>query len=132
MRTSSASALAAFVLAGTTLINVVSLALAANESASSTATVSNPHHCKVVERKPGDHTVSGTNSAGGLSTSVAAGNGKVSAQSSGGNSVTVNSGNGSTSSSVSTTGSGGHSTTVASGDGNCVIYVDPGTKVKEK
>lgn len=126
MPTSSSSALAGLVLAGTTVINIASLALAANDSVTASASVSNPKHCKVVERKPGE-----SNSSGTLSSSVTAGNGTVSAQSTGGNSVTVNSGNGSTSSSVSTTGSGGHSTTVTTSDGNCIIYVDPGTKVKE-
>lgn len=91
-------------------------------AAEQSRTIDNPDHCKVVERQPGQ------NDSGALSTSVQAGNGKVSAQTTGGNGVTVHSGNGSTSSSVATTtGSGGH-TTVTSSDGNCTIYVNPGGK----
>jgi hypothetical protein len=85
------------------------------------ATVSNPNNCKVVERKPGEAP------SGDLSASVTAGGGKVTSHTSGGNGVTVHSGNGQVSSSVSTTGSGG-STTVTTSDGDCVIYVNPGQK----
>lgn len=94
-----------------------------HSSSSTSASVSNPGNCKVVELKPGEKPPSGT-----LSSSVTAGGGKVSANSTGPNSVTVHSGNGSTSSAVTTTGSGAGSTTVTSADGNCTIYVNPGEK----
>ena len=87
--------------------------------------ISNPNHCKIVERKPGEGNPPGT-----LSSSVTAGNGQVTAQTSGGNGVTVHSGNGNVSSSVATTGSGNGTTTVASSDGNCTIYVNPDQKKK--
>jgi hypothetical protein len=102
-------------------VGVTAALIAAPAFAAETA--SNPNGCKVVERAPGS-----SDNSGSLSSSVTAGNGRVSAQSTGPNSVTVNSGNGSTSSSVSTTGSGGHSTTVTTSDGNCTIYVNPGEK----
>lgn len=80
--------------------------------------ISNPDNCNVVERNQ-------SNGGNGVSTSVAAGNGKVSTQS-GGSSVTVHSGNGA-STSTATTGSGG-GTTVTNSNGNCTIYVHPGDK----
>jgi hypothetical protein len=95
----------------------VASALAADDHA-----VSNPNNCKVVERQPG------SNDSGTLSTSVQAGNGKVSAQSTGGNGVTVRSGDGSTSSSIATTTGSGGQTTVTRSDGSCIIYVNPGEK----
>ena len=77
-------------------------------------------NCKIVERDGpppgGSH---------GLSTSVTAGDGKVTAHTSGPNGVSVKSGNGSVSSSVTTGSSGGgsHSQTVTtSSDGSCTIY----------
>lgn len=100
----------------------------ASDDRSSKDNVSNPNHCQVVERQPGDR----ANNSGSLSTTVTAGNGHVSASSSGPNSVTVHSGNGGTSSSSTsssvTTGSGGQSTTVTTANGHCVIYVNPGDK----
>lgn len=81
------------------------------------------NNCKIVEREapPAENT-------GGLSSSVTAGNGQVSARTSGNNGITMNSGNGSVSSSVSTTGSGGRSQTiVTNSDGSCTIY-----RTKEK
>ena len=86
------------------------------------ASVSNPNNCKVVERKSGD------NPSGTLSSSVTAANGKVTSSTTGGHGITVQSGNGQTSSSVATTGSGNGTTTVTTSDGNCIIYVDPGQK----
>jgi hypothetical protein len=83
--------------------------------------ISNPGNCNVVERNQAN---SGGN---GLSTSVTAGNGRVSAQSSGGG-VTVHSGNDGASASTATTGSGGNTTTVTNSNGNCTIYVHPGDK----
>ena len=82
----------------------------------------NSSGCKVVQLKPGEQAPSGT-----LSSSVTAGDGKVSGQTTGGNSVTVHSGNGTTSSSVTTGSSsgGGSSTTVTSADGSCTVYVTP-------
>jgi len=104
---------------------IAGVAFAADEhsSSSTSASVSNPNNCKVVEMKPGQKPPSGT-----LSSSVTAGGGKVTANSTGGNGVTVHSGNGSTSSAVTTTGSGNGSTVVTSSDGNCTIYVNPGEK----
>lgn len=72
---------------------------------------------------------------GGLSTSVTAGNGKVSAHTSGsgGPSVTVRSGDGTTSSSVATaTDSGGTTVVAGSGSGDCVITVPKGQKDRVK
>lgn len=92
-------------------------------SPQTSTSVSSPNNCKVVERKPGE------NRSGTLSSSVTAGNGKVTASTTGGHGVTVQSGNGQASSSVATTGSGGNgTTTVTTSDGNCIIYVDPGQK----
>ena len=109
-------------------VAVLALALGARAMADSSAAgnkydIGNPNHCKIVERKPSEQ-----HASGGLSTSVTAGNGHVSAHTSGGNSVTVHSANGNVSSSVATTGSGNDSTTVTTSDGNCIIYVNPGQK----
>src|SRR5689334_9189058 len=81
-------------------------------------------NCKVVHLKPGERAPSSS-----LSSTVTAGNGKVSGPTTGGNSVTVHSGDG-TASSVVTTGSSGSSgsTTVSSVNGECTIYVKPGAK----
>jgi hypothetical protein len=98
--------------------SLVGSALAAGDHAK----ISNPNNCKVVERPPG------SNDSGTLSTSVQAGNGRVSAQSSGGNGVTIHSGNGTTSSSVATTTGSGGQTIVTASDGSCTIYVNPGEK----
>ena len=108
---------AAFVAAGFLAANAV-----ADDKNSTSVSVSNPNNCKVVERKPGD------NPSGTLSSSVTAGNGKVTASTTGGHGVSVQSGNGQVSSSVATTGSGNGATTVTTSDGNCIIYVDPGKK----
>jgi hypothetical protein len=77
-------------------------------------------NCKIVERDGSTH------NSGSLSSSVTAGNGKVTAHTSGGNAVTMNSGNGSVSSSVTTgSGPGGRSqTVVTNSDGSCTIYRD--------
>ena len=87
----------------------------------------NPNGCKVVERKSGDKSPSGS-----MTSSVTAGGGKVSGYTTGAdNSITVHSGNGTTSSSVATAGGSGNSTVVAgSGSGDCTIFVDPGRKKK--
>ncbi len=84
--------------------------------------------CKVIERKADNDAAPGT-----LSSSVTAGNGKVSGYTTGDNSVTIHSGDGKTSSSVATAGSSGGSTVVAgSGNGDCTIYVDPGHKSSDR
>lgn len=77
-------------------------------------------NCKIVERDASAH------DSGSISSSVTAGNGKVTAHTNGGNSVTMNSGNGSVSSSVTTgSGPGGRSQTVmTNSDGSCTIYRD--------
>jgi hypothetical protein len=94
------------------------------QSASSSATVSNPGNCKVVERKAGDPPA-GTVQSGSLSSSVTAGGGKVTGHTTGGNSVTVHSGDGRSSSTVTTGSSSGGTTVVTgSGTGDCTIYVD--------
>jgi hypothetical protein len=75
--------------------------------------------CKIVELAPGE------NAPPGVTTStVTAGNGKVSGSTTGGNSVTVQSGGGSTSSSVTTGSStnGNQTTTVTSANGDCTVY----------
>lgn len=105
-------------IAGLLAVSFVGSVWAADDYAK---TNSNPNNCKIVERHPGSRDF------GTLSTSVQAGNGKVSAQSSGGNGVTVQSGNGTGSSVSTTTGSGGQ-TMVTASDGTCIIYVNPGEK----
>jgi hypothetical protein len=118
------SAPSAKLLAAVAIAAIGGVAFAADDhsSSSTSASVSNPNNCKVVERKPGE------NPSGTLSSSVTAGGGRVSANSTGGNGVTVHSGNGNTSSAVTTTGSGNGSTIVTTSDGNCIIYVNPGEK----
>jgi hypothetical protein len=97
-----------FAFAAAVTIAIAAPAFAADDS----------HNCKIVERDASN------NDSGTLSSSVTAGNGKVTAHTNGGNSVTMNSGNGSVSSSV-TTGSGGrHQTVVTNSDGSCTIYRD--------
>jgi len=124
MSAKSVTAQSVAALVGILCVGAISgAALAADESAD------NPDHCKVVKLKPGEHTPSGS-----LSSSVTAGNGKVTAHTSGGNGVTVHSGNGSvssSSSSIATTGSGNGTTTVTMSDGNCIIYVHPGKKKED-
>ncbi len=119
MASLSFKALAALLAAGA----LCGAASAANNQSDYDHGIYNPNHCKIVERKPDQQ-----NAGGGLSTSVTAGNGHVSAHTSGGNGVTVQSGNGSVSSSVATTGSGNGTTTVTTSDGDCIIYVNPGQK----
>lgn len=97
-------------------------ALADGSRTQTSTSVTNQENCKVVERKGADH------SSGTLSSTVTAGNGRVTSSTTGGHGITVQSGNGQTSSSVATTGSGSGTTTVTSSDGNCTIYVDPGQK----
>ncbi len=75
----------------------------------------NNNDCKIVERD-------GPPPAGGLSTSVQAGNGTVSAQTSGAGGVTMHSGNGSMSSTVTTSGSGQSQMVTTNSDGSCTIY----------
>ena len=85
---------------------------------------SNPGNCKVVEQ---DSSAANSGSTG-MSTSVTAGGGSVSAHTNGpGNSVTVHSGNGN-SSSVATAGASGQSTVVTGSGGDCTISVPPGKK----
>jgi len=123
MSAKSVTAQSVAALVGILCVGAISgAALAADESAD------NPDHCKVVKLKPGEHQPSGS-----LSSSVTAGNGKVTAHTSGGNGVTVHSGNGSvsSSSSIATTGSGNGTTTVTMSDGNCIIYVHPGKKKED-
>jgi len=88
-------------------------------------TTDNPNGCKVVERKGGTP-------SGSLSSTVTAGNGRVSASTSGGNGVTVYSGNGSGVATAGTSGNGRSSTMVTTSDGGCIIYVDPGRKEGQK
>src|SRR6185437_14153384 len=79
MSAKSVTAQSVAALVGILCVGAISgAALAADESAD------NPDHCKVVKLKPGEHTPSGS-----LSSSVTAGNGKVTAHTSGGNGVTV-------------------------------------------
>jgi hypothetical protein len=87
----------------------------------SPAFAADDQNCKIVERDASAH-----NNSGSISSSVTAGNGKVTAHTNGGNSVTMNSGNGSVSSSVTTgSGPGGRSqTVVTNSDGSCTIYRD--------
>jgi hypothetical protein len=87
-------------------------------AATAPAVAADDQNCKIVERD------AATGNSGSMSSSVTAGNGKVTAHSSGGNAVTMNSGNGSVSSSVTTgSGPGGRSqTVVTNSDGSCTIY----------
>ena len=89
-------------------------------SFSSAAAEDSDKNCKIVERDGPPPSRSH-----GLSTSVTAGDGKVTAHTSGPNGVSVDSGNGSVTSSVTTgsSGSGSHSQTVTTNsDGSCTIY----------
>lgn len=118
MLSASLRASRAFVVAFAVAGSTAGAGLAADQEAG--ANVDNPDRCKVVELKPGEKP------PGGLSVSVSAGNGHVSARTTGPNGVTVHAGNGQTSSSVATatTGSGnGSATTVTTSDGHCVVYV---------
>jgi hypothetical protein len=102
---------ARFLFVAVAVIMIATPALATNDDS----------NCKIVERD-----ASANNHSGSISSSVTAGNGKVTAHTNGGNSVTMNSGGGSVSSSV-TTGSGpnGRSqTVVTNSDGSCTIYRD--------
>lgn len=111
-------------LATVALAGVMIAGCAGFAAAASTAS-GNSNGCKVVHLKPGE------NPPSGVSTSINAGNGRVSGQTSvggSGNGVSVSSGSGSTvttgagatASSMSTTNNG--KTTVVSSDGNCTVY----------
>jgi hypothetical protein len=98
-------------------ISISAIFVAASIAASGPASASengDKGGCKIVERPA-------QKSSGSFSSSVTAGNGRVSAHTTGSNGVTVNSGNGSVSSTV-TTASGDGQTVVTTSDGNCVIY----------
>ena len=92
-------------------------AFAASDQSSS---ASNSDGCKVVHLKPGE------NPPSGMSTSVQAGNGKVSAQSTVGNGISVHSGNGSVGASSMSSSTNGNTTIVTSSDGRCTKYIKSG------
>lgn len=108
----SAAALAVLVIAGL----AGGAAFAASDQSSS-ATSSN---CKVVHLKPGE------NPPSGMSTSVQAGNGSVSAQSTVGNGISVHSGNGSVGATSMSSSTNGNTTIVTSSDGHCTKYIKSG------
>jgi len=101
------------------VLMVTSLAAAGAYAASTTVT--NSDNCKVVHLKPGENPP-----AGGMSTSITAGNGKVSGQTTTGNGASVQSSGAGVGTSVSSsTSSDGRTTTVTSANGNCTVYVQP-------
>jgi len=108
----SAAALAVLVIAG----------LAAGSAFAASSSASSSNGCKVVHLKPGE------NPPSGMSTSVQAGNGSVSAQSTvgSGNGVTVHSGNGSVGASSMSSSTNGNTTIVTSSDGHCTKYIKSG------
>jgi hypothetical protein len=108
-----AAALAVLVIAGL----AGGGAFAAGDQSSS---ASNSNGCKVVHLKAGE------NPPSGLSTSVQAGNGSVSAQSTVGNGISVHSGNGSVGASSISSSTNGNQTTVTTSDGHCTTYIKSG------
>lgn len=83
------------------------------------ASASNSSGCKIVHLKPGE------NPPTGMSTSVTAGSGSVSAQSTvgSGNGVTVHSGDGNVGASSISSSTNGNTTTVTTSDGHCTTYI---------
>ena len=100
---------------------LVVASFAAGGAFAASTTVTNSDNCKVVHLKPGE-----SPPTGGMSTSITAGNGKVSGQTTTGNGVSVQSSGNSVGTSVSTsTTSDGRTTTITSANGNCTVYVQP-------
>jgi|SwirhisoilCB1_FD_contig_111_90831_length_707_multi_3_in_0_out_0_2 hypothetical protein len=96
--------------------------LAATSAYAASTTVTNSDNCKTVHLKPGETAPTGS----GMSTSITAGNGKVSGQTTTGNGVSVQSSGSGVGTSVATsTTSDGRTTTVTSANGNCTVYVQP-------
>ena len=96
--------------------------LTASPLYAASTTVTSSDNCKTVHLKPGEQPPSG----GGMSTSITAGNGKVSGQTTTGNGVSVQSSGSSVGTSVATsTSSDGRTTTVTSANGDCTVYVQP-------
>lgn len=121
MRGYATASILAVALGPLVAFHAVQPAAAANSSG-------NPGNCKVVEQDASKDNTGST----GVSTSVTAGGGSVSARTTGpGNSVTVRSGDGSSSSVAAAAGSGG-STVVTGANGDCTIYVKPGNKENTK
>jgi hypothetical protein len=109
----AAAALAVLVMAGV----AGGAAIAASDQSSSASSSDN---CKVVHLKPGE------NPPSGMSTSVQAGNGSVSAQSTVGNGISVHSGNGSVGATSMSSSTNGNTTIVTSSDGHCTKYIKSG------
>ena len=96
--------------------------LGATSAYAASTTVTNSDNCKTVHLKPGETAPTGS----GMSTSITAGNGKVSGQTTTGNGVSVQSSGSGVGTSVATsTTSDGRTTTVTSANGNCTVYVQP-------
>lgn len=95
--------------------------LAATSAYAASTTVTSSDNCKTVHLKPGENPPPGS-----MSTSITAGNGKVSGQTTTGNGVSVQSSGSGVGTSVATsTSSDGRTTTVTSANGNCTVYVQP-------
>ena len=109
-----AAALAVLVIAG--------LAGGAAFAASDQSSSASNSNCKVVRLKPGE------NPPSGMSTSVQAGNGNLSAQSTvgSGNGITVHSGNGSVGATSMSSSTNGNTTVVTTSDGHCTKYIKSG------
>ena len=101
---------------------LVATSFAVTGAYATSTTVTNSDNCKTVHLKPGENPPTG----GGMSTSITAGNGKVSGQTTTGTGVSVQSSGNSVSTSIATsTSSDGRTTTVTSANGNCTVYVQP-------
>ena len=102
------------------VLMATSFAAVGTHAASTTVTDSD--NCKTVQLKPGENPPTG----GGMSTSITAGNGKVSGQTTTGNGVSVQSSSKGVGTSVATTtSSDGRTTTVTSSNANSTVYVKP-------
>src|SRR3569623_2097789 len=96
--------------------------LGATRAYAASTTVTNSDNCKTVHLKPGESAPTGS----GMSTSITAGNGKVSGQTTTGNGVSVQSSGSGVGTSVATSPtSSGRTTTDTSANGNCTVYVQP-------
>lgn len=106
-------------------LGLAALIAAQSPAVAATKTPDNPNGCQIIQRH---HDSSADN--GSITSSVTAGNGRVSgSSSSGGTGVMVHSGsgNGSSVATSTTTGGGGHTMAMTTNsDGSCTIYVDPG------